>query len=187
MSGNKDPNEGKCFCVLDNPPPDRDDWDEGDITFVDNVVEFDWAVTGVFDPNSDRTFAYTTGLWHNYRAPELSIFGMDIDNMQSILNEAGALVRDGWRPIDGEITDQLFLEVDAHLRDIKPEWHRTFFGQALWFNQAPWLPFLQIVYPDAGGNFDRASQTPSEADRQPCLWMTKNEHPPSPWIQYIFD
>lgn len=40
-------------------------------------------------------FAYTVGLWHTYRSPELTMFGLDIHLMHELLNRLGDGVATG--------------------------------------------------------------------------------------------
>jgi hypothetical protein len=40
-------------------------------------------------------WAYSIGLWHTLRSPEICVFGLAVDTMMSLINEAGEAVRNG--------------------------------------------------------------------------------------------
>jgi hypothetical protein len=55
----------------------------------DLVAKYGWTVIGVADEVEESPdWANTVGLWHMHRLPEVSIFGLDIQDLQEWLNEA---------------------------------------------------------------------------------------------------
>jgi hypothetical protein len=164
--------DAPCFCVVDAPPTDRAEWHPADSALVEIVKEHGWGVTVVPETDDSPPFAYTTGLWHSHRVPEVSVFGLAQEDAHGVLNAAGQQLRDGWRPQDGHRSTGFLMDREIEIRVVRQEWYAAFFGRALWFAQAPPLPFLQLVWPDLEDRF------PGDDDcdelvkaRQPLLWM----------------
>jgi hypothetical protein len=57
------------------------------------VKEFGWYVA-LFEANTATpAFAYTIGLWNNFEHPEIISFGLSLDTLGAILNNAGNIVK----------------------------------------------------------------------------------------------
>jgi hypothetical protein len=80
--------------------------------------------------------AFTVGLWHTHRLPELAIFGLDSHVMKTCLNLTAGQFLVGTSAAtetraEGALTGYLVL-----LKTTNPAWHHAFFGTALGFYQA---------------------------------------------------
>src|SRR5215471_19690531 len=53
-----------------------------------------WAVQGVPGDEQWPSWAYSIGLWHTFRVPELALFGLSLPNMAAIINEIGRRIAD---------------------------------------------------------------------------------------------
>ncbi|MFE1045456.1 DUF4262 domain-containing protein [Streptomyces olivaceus] len=90
-----------CRCVLCHDYGDRGEADHADLTVIENVQRHGWHVVMVPEDEVGPGFAYTIGLSHTHGAPELAMFGLDVDLMHRMLNRlgeksaAGALLADG--------------------------------------------------------------------------------------------
>ncbi|WP_225731718.1 MULTISPECIES: DUF4262 domain-containing protein [unclassified Nocardia] len=104
---------------------------------VDDIGEHGWGVLGI--PASDITgpWAFTVGLWHTYRVPEVAIFGISPQNAMAMLNLVGDQVAAGARlQVDQWIDDVLPDDYRMRLRPIAESWRRLFFGTAIRYYRA---------------------------------------------------
>ena len=53
-----------------------------------------WTSIGIMPGTRTPGWAFSVGLWHSYRAPEVSLFGLLLPDMQQRVNRAGRLIRD---------------------------------------------------------------------------------------------
>lgn len=148
------PNTEPCHCVLCSPdgePHDR---------VVENVLEFGWHVVLVPADDESVGWAFTVGLWHHHRLPELTIFGLEVPEMHQRLNELAAAAVAG--------------QTLADTRRVDYRWYAAYFGTAIGFYRRPPFPIDQVV---------RAVAVPS--DDQPALWLQPSDHPPGVWTAQL--
>lgn len=122
-------------------------------------------------------WAYTIGLWHHHRSPELAMFGLDIRAMQTVLNNLGQLAADG-QPLEADDEQRDAAGVPVVLQAVDYRWYKAFFGAAIGFYRKPPFPFLQAVWTpdgDSGGE--------ELGSRQPQLSLRPGEHPVGVWTQ----
>ncbi|MDP9795968.1 hypothetical protein J2S43_004480 [Catenuloplanes nepalensis] len=173
-----------CYCLLCAAPPSypEESWDLRDDITAGRIRRYGWNVTGVTGgPAPD--WAYSTGLWHTHRAPEICVFGVPGRTGQRIINQVGNMLRDGVTLTDGERHDDVLTGYDVVVRAVRAPWYRRFFGAGLDFCQRP-APMMQIVWPDRAGRFPWEPETdPPYRDVQPRLWMLPDDHPPDQWTR----
>src|SRR4051794_37263918 len=145
-----------CFCRICSPTDDGDGWDDGERKLVKDIERHGWGVVGVAADDEIPGWAYTVGLWHSSRSPEVAMFGLRVEDMQSWLNELGETVRGG-RALSPEPRSDIIDGFDVHLRPVHESWYRELFGFALWFT-APPLPIVQVVWPDRHGRMPWESE-----------------------------
>ncbi|PXX71006.1 uncharacterized protein DUF4262 [Nocardia tenerifensis] len=166
---------------------DRADMHPGDQRLVDNVGRFGWGVLSIPESDTSGPWAFTVGLWHTYRVPEVALFGISPDNAMGILNLVGDQIAAGARPhVDQPIDDVLPDDYQMRLRPIAEPWRRPFFGTALRFYRATaeW-PVLQCVWPDRSHRFPGDADYPIALEgKQPRLELTPVEHPEGGWTAY---
>lgn len=153
---------------------------EAEFWKVTNAIERDrlWHVTFIDDGTSPRR-AFTTGLWANFRHPEICVFGPSEQTAFELLDVIGDAVRNGqggFRPktpyadfLDGAAVE--FVRVDE-------AWYEQFFPTAVWYycerlQPAQGFPMLQCVLPYAeNGAFPWDVEWPEHLDRwQPVLGL----------------
>lgn len=160
---------------------------DGDLTdqrphVVDDVREYGWHVAGVAADDVVPGWAYTIGLWHTYRRPDLAVVGLPVETCMAVVNVVGDQVRAGTvlqvdQPMNGVLEN-----CTAILRQIRLEWYRDFFGQAIEFYRKPPLPMLQICWPDMEERFAWEDGVQGACrDRQPQLWRPYADHPRGVW------
>ncbi len=127
-------------------------------------------------------FAYTVGLWHSFRLPELAMFGLHGDDMQGWLNDCAEHARAGGLPAAGEPFTGVIDGFPTQLRPVDESWRDAFFGTAHRFYLGRPVPFQQLVWPDAAGRWPWDEQaTASSRTRQAFAWLPVDQHPAGGW------
>ncbi|MET0133523.1 MAG: DUF4262 domain-containing protein, partial [Kibdelosporangium sp.] len=160
-----------------------------DTDLAANVTKHGWAVMAIPADESSAGWAFTVGLWHTYRAPELAIFGLDSTVARDCLNTIGDQVQAGRVPAAGdELADVLTNGYVVALRPVDEGWRKAFLGASVGYYRAtgPPVPYLQVLWPDRAGKYpgdnDFAVQL---AETQPQLWLPHDAHPPGPWTAQV--
>ncbi|MYS86247.1 DUF4262 domain-containing protein [Embleya scabrispora] len=172
----------RCRCVLCHDYGDRDRADRVDLTIIENVRQHGWHVVMVPEDEIGPGFSYTIGLSHSHGVPELTMFGLDVHDMHTMLNTLGARACSGAVLDDGREHQGVVDGYDVVLRDVDPRWYRTFFGRAIGFYRRPPFTVLQVAWPDAGGRFHWEEQVEQRhQESQPRLWLPPDDHPVGVW------
>jgi hypothetical protein len=163
-----------CTCLVCHP-----DQDGKGSSAVDAVRRHGWSALWVV---GSLDFAYTVGVWHTFGQPEVVMFGLSGEDMQSWLNTYVEMGRDkGW-PNVGESFDGVLEGFDTQLRDVHPSWYAALFGTALGFYRGVAVPFRQLVWPDRYGRWPwDDTATASSRARQASAWLRVGENPEGPW------
>ena len=143
-----------------------------------------WSVQTYPGDEFTLPYAYTVGLWHRYRVPELMIAGLLTEHMTVILNAVADRVAEGTQV---DVADEIegICPCALTIRPVHTSWRDTsmfpvsdrYYGYAR-------PPFLQVVWPDRRGRYpgERGFQTRYEG-RQPMLWLPVDDHPPCTWTR----
>ena len=167
----------ECHCELCEPSPDGWSPHGVDEMIFRCVEEHGWSVTGVIADEHQPGWAYSVGVWHTARLPELCVFGLPFEVMGHAINEVASRARDGTRfdahsPIEGVLEPGPLV-----LRPVHPSWAGTsLFAVANRFYRRP-LEFQQLVWPDERGRFPWEAGRSRSIGRQPMLWLDRADHP----------
>lgn len=174
-----------CTCRLHPPVDNWDDWDHGEQKVVSDVREFGWHVEAIFDPNEELPWwCFTIGLFHNFGVPDLAMVGLGQDGMHYWLNEAGALIKAGLRPSDGDLIEDVLDGYELLVKDVAPGWAESLFGFARWFYRHPEPAMQQLVWPDPERRMPWDTQATENCRvGQARLWLPPSDHPPGPWTE----
>jgi uncharacterized protein DUF4262 len=150
-----------CRCLGCQDYGDRHRLDNVDARLVESLRDPGWGVVMIPADETSPGWAFTVGLWHSWRVPEIAMFGMDPEVMMGYLNTVAA---------GGELTD-----FPTELMDVDLAWHKIFFGTALSFYRAtPGVAFRQLLW-----------ASPGRPHLQPHLWRPPDQHPRGPWTDQI--
>ncbi|MEJ2858325.1 MULTISPECIES: DUF4262 domain-containing protein [unclassified Saccharothrix] len=155
-----------------------------DRKLAEDVRRHGWGVIMIPEDDISAGWAFTAGLWHTFRVPEVAMFGLDTAEMHAMLNAVGEEVRAGRAPAAGDRVEGV---LDGGYRvlfaDVREEWRPVFFGTALrFYRDTPDVPFLQCLWPDREGRFPGEEGFPDDLDDlQPRLWLDRADHPEGPW------
>jgi len=153
---------------------------EAEFWKIANAVEKDglWHLTYVDDGATPRR-GYTTGLWANFRHPEICVVGPTEETALALLETIAVAVKAGEGGFKPKTVYPDFLE-DAEVEFLLVEeaWYEDSFANAVWYyahhlKPPQRFPMLQCVLPYGGnGAFPWDEAWPSHLDNwQPLLGM----------------
>ncbi|REE95245.1 DUF4262 domain-containing protein [Thermomonospora umbrina] len=171
-----------CRCIICHDYGDRDRLGNSELRTIVHVKEYGWSVVLIAPRDGLPGWAFTTGLWHSHRSPELAVFGLEPYDMQTIVNNLGDHAAAG-RPLTAGQERRDATERHAVLlRPIHDRWYDRLLVEALRFYRRPPLPFLQVVWPDEGGRYPwQSGSDPRLSAAQPSLWLSPDTHPRGSW------
>ena len=132
---------------------------------LDDVAEHGWHVVKIFEQEDAPGWAFSIGLFHTCRHPEIIVFGLDSDLMHSVINSIGDDARSGKRFEVDKHYPNLIEAYSCTFKDVSKVWYPSFLGYAMWFYNGMDFPVLQCIWPD------RDSRYPWESNFNPnWLW-----------------
>ncbi|MFC4060875.1 DUF4262 domain-containing protein [Planomonospora corallina] len=169
-----------CHCLL----CEAHDVEPDDVALhtMSDVRARGWTVVMIPADEEGPGWAFTVGLWHTLRSPELAMFGLRVEVMRDCLDTLAGRIADGHPVAAGQARHDVIRDYPVVVKDVDQSWYRSLFGIALGFYQRPPLPFAEIVWPDARGRFPWEREAAlGLAERQPSLWIPKDDHAPGYW------
>ncbi|MFI5808594.1 DUF4262 domain-containing protein [Streptomyces sp. NPDC051561] len=149
---------------------------------IGTVAQSGWQIVMIPADEQGPGWAFTIGLWHRHRIPELAMFGLDIHLMQTLLNGLAQKAVEG-QPLETDQERHDIASVPIVLKTVDYRWYRAFFGTAIDFYRKPPFPFLQVLWPNRDGAFPWQDGGDDLATRQPQLSLHPDEHPAGAWTQ----
>ncbi|SMB95188.1 hypothetical protein SAMN00120144_1884 [Hymenobacter roseosalivarius DSM 11622] len=118
-----------------------------------DVKEYGWHVGAIEANTATPAFAYTIGLWENFKQPEIICFGLPTKTLHLILNDAGEWIRGG-KTIELAVDNFDILEaVPVQFRQVEEENIADYFGYGRWFYDYKDFPAIQLIWPDRDKNY----------------------------------
>jgi Domain of unknown function (DUF4262) len=118
-----------------------------------DVADYGWHVVKIFETNETPGWAFSIGLYQNFKHPEAIVFGLNDELMHSVINSIGEDVRAGKSfEIDGKYTD-LIDEYSCIFKPVNNVWYYHFLGYANWFYESEDYPVLQCIWPDRNSSY----------------------------------
>lgn len=99
------------------------------------------------------SYAHSIGLGAQYQHPEIIIFGLPATMMQGILNEIGAMIKNGERIETDKNYDQFFENGLATFVAVDERNLGDYFGYAIDFYQGTAFSALQLIWTDRNYKF----------------------------------
>lgn len=133
------------------------------------VNEYGWYVA-IFETTAYLpSFAYTIGLWKNFKHPELIVFGLTNDTLHSILNVSGDLVKKEKVILANSENADILENNKVFILEVNPENLSDYFGYGIDFYKGQ-FPAYQIVWADRKQKFPWEENFEKEFTyRQPLL------------------
>ncbi|SEF55985.1 protein of unknown function [Actinacidiphila yanglinensis] len=169
-----------CHCVLCQ---DIDEPDPRTRSTVDVIRQHGWQVVMIPADDLGPGWAYTIGLWHTHRMPELAMFGLDVGLMQTVLNDLGRQAVEG-RSLEAGQERHDVASVPVALRTVGYRWYKAFFGTAIGYYRKPPFPVLQVVW-SRDGVFPWQPGGEGLLSHQPRLDLHPDDHPVGVWTQEL--
>ncbi|HVK22201.1 MAG TPA: DUF4262 domain-containing protein [Actinokineospora sp.] len=175
-----------CRCLICEDHGDG--LDDADARLVATVSDPGWGVLTMTDDETDTVWAFTVGLWHSFRAPEVAMFGLRPPTMTRCLNHVGNLVADGRTLAAGDDVGAVFGDgLPSRLTPVDAAWHKILFGTSVGFYGSTLaVPFLQLLWPDPNSRFPgEPGFAPEFTGWQPMLWLGPDRHPAGTWTAQV--
>lgn len=145
--------------------------DENERRVIEDVQKFGWHIVGVEDDPEGPAFAYSIGIYHTLKQPEIIIFGLNsMATMVRIVNAIGEEMRKGTKFEDWTESDQILEGYSCMFRHVHDGFYTKYLGFAIWFYRPDYFPVLQCVWPDRQGRYPWQPEFSAELyPRQPIL------------------
>jgi hypothetical protein len=154
-------------------PNHPDNSDPADQRFLGQIKTYGWNVTNVFrrEGQTGPDWSYSTGLFHSYLHPEVVIFGLELDNMQKIVNNIGLRIKDEAKFEPGNEYQDIFARCGCRFRAVDAGHYENYLGWAIWFYNGNPFPVLQCFWPDREGHYPWDPEcSPDVTALQPLLF-----------------
>ena len=122
---------------------------------IDNVNAHGCHVMGVFDPDGDEPdFSYSIGFWETVDQPEVVVFGLSLQIMRQMINEAHRQCRSDLHLCNGTVVEGLLEGHACVVRAVLPANLDTeYLSSAQWYHQyrtgSDLEQAIQLVWPSA--------------------------------------
>ena len=148
--------------VLDDP---RDDLSENDREVVEDVEQYGFYWISVGQSEEDAVdfpewqdvpnWSYTIGLQSSYGHPEIVVFELDDETVESLFWDLAREIQGGRTFEPGTMYKELpsFEDHSFAFEAVSPKWIPSLFGYGRWFYKGADFPVLQYLWPDRNGRF----------------------------------
>jgi hypothetical protein len=144
--------------------------DDHDRKLLADVARHGWHVIGVEEDEEGPAFAYSIGLYHSFKHPEIIVLGLPVDVMHRIINAVGKQVRSEERLEHLDESGDVLDGYSVAFRTVEHRHYSDYFGYARWFYRGNDFPCLQCVWPDSRHRYPWHTEfNVALAQRQPLL------------------
>lgn len=135
-----------------------------------DIEKFGWTVMLLEATDYLPSFAYTVGLWKNYKHPEIISFGLTTKTLHLILNDVGEIAKSGRTIEVGKNYDDFFENGKTEFINVDKRNIADYFGQAIEFYNSKDFPAIQLIWTDRNNKFPWDNDYEEEFEhRQPLL------------------
>jgi hypothetical protein len=156
---------------------------EADRRVLHDVAVHGWHVIRVPEQGRTPGWAFSVGLHHSYAHPEVIIFGLPLDGMQTLINAIGSDVVNGASHPAGSSSDRILEGYRCDFQPVARCWYEAFLGYAIWFYGGKEFPAMQCRWPDRDGHL------PDHPDFDGTLWdlqpLLEHESPPDARVEAL--
>jgi hypothetical protein len=125
--------------------------ESADRRLLRDVRDLGWHVVLIPEEEGTPGWAFSVGLYSSFSAPEVIVFGLDLDVAHQLINGVGELAKSGSPVIEREIRAELIDRYDCTFRTVVQQWYPAFMGAACWYYRSTEFPLLQCFWPDRSG------------------------------------
>ncbi|MFJ9692165.1 DUF4262 domain-containing protein [Kitasatospora sp. NPDC101183] len=148
-----------------------------------HVREYGWHVVGVGGGGEVPDWAFSVGLWHSYRLPEIAMVGLETEDTMRWINTAAALLRDGAPSAPGTLLEGVIDDYEVTCQPVDDSWYLPLFGTAAGFYRREPVPFVQLVWPDREHRWPEDPAASPGCRAQPRLHLPVADHPRGVWTE----
>ena len=120
---------------------------------IHDVNTHGWHVMKVLGTSENPAWAFSIGLFHSFKHPEILMFGLPLDTMHQVINAVGLQARAGRRIEAGTEVDDLLEGFRCAFKAVEPVWYEPVLGYATWYYKGRAFPTLQCFWPDREHRF----------------------------------
>ncbi|MFF7454228.1 DUF4262 domain-containing protein [Kitasatospora sp. NPDC008115] len=150
---------------------------------AEDVLTHGHHVVGIPGEGDLPDWAFTVGLWHTSRLPELTMAGLDAHGQMHWLNEAAARLREGASADPESLLAGVIEDYPVLVKPVDPGWRRPLLGTAVGFYRRVPVPVLQLVWPDRNRRWPWDPDASPGCRSQPRLWLPVGDHPEGAWTE----
>jgi Domain of unknown function (DUF4262) len=137
---------------------------------LQNVDEYGCHVAFIREFEGLAPFAYSVGLYHNFRHPEIFISGLPIEQMTRAVNGLAEKIRGGKMYDAGFDYPEVLGGAACRFHLVQSHWQMLFLDVARWFYDADDFPVLQCFWPDERQNYPWS------------VFFSADGRAPQPWL-----
>jgi hypothetical protein len=138
--------------------------------FLSDIDKFGYTVLAIDATDYLPSFAYTVGLWKNFKHAEIIAFGLITENLTLLLHTAAELVKSAQAIQTDKIYTHFFEKGKTAFVNVDKRNIADYFGQAINFYDNDDFPVLELVWADRNDKFPWESGFEEEFLRkQPLL------------------
>jgi hypothetical protein len=129
--------------------------DKKDIYFkrvYDNIKNIGYHTTAVMEEENFTPFAYSTGIFENFKIPELFISGLGPNLSGELIENYAEKFKFGKVPLN-EVVDDLSEKFPVYLIKVDNKDLIEYTLTSIKFYENRNYEYLQLVFPDLNGNF----------------------------------
>jgi hypothetical protein len=137
---------------------------------LSHIEDYGCHITLIEADNYLPAFVYSIGLYKKFNHPEIICFGLKVEVMAAIINDALDMIKQGKTFVPGVGYDDFLNGYNIYFIEVNKKFYTDYLGYAGRFYDTFDFPTLQLVWPDKESNFpwDEA-YNPNLKFRQPLL------------------
>jgi hypothetical protein len=124
------------------------DLDDNDRKMLHDIEEEGWHLIVIPEEDNTPGWAFTVGLHHTYKHPEIVVFGLPLEMLGQVIHSIGSEVKEGKAFEANQDYTDILEGVRCTFRPVCVTWYRSFLGYARWFYRGDNFPVLQCLWPD---------------------------------------
>lgn len=121
---------------------------------LDDIAQYGCHILTVFDDKGlVPDFAYSIGLFKNYKHPEIIIYGLPKQSMNDILNYTAGMIKQGSSFKDEQPYSEILDGFLCWSIPVNTKYYEDHFGWGHWLYKDWNFPVVQLVWPNQHGVF----------------------------------
>lgn len=132
------------------PPRRGEPLDASDLRLMADVAQAGYHVVTGSSTGAAPAFAFSVGLFRTFDHPEVAIFGLAPEVLDTAVRRVAERVRRGERLDEGDVVEGIVDQRPVTFRRIVPRHYPSHLGHAIWYHGGARFPALQAIWSDGG-------------------------------------